>query len=172
MAGVQKCVGLTAAVVTRMKNLKTSGLSAVVGGFVQNLQVEELAKGNRFRKIEVSAAVMAFTPMLIGPPLIFAFAQRTLDSARIFTRLSYLLLLTNPLSLIFQVLPGFMSGLACLGRIQAFLECEIRHDFRLVLPDTRQNSSGSEAASTPHITITDGNFGWEADKFACAILIS
>ncbi|KAH7370165.1 putative ABC multidrug transporter [Rhexocercosporidium sp. MPI-PUGE-AT-0058] len=165
MAGVQKRVGLTATVITRMKNLKASGLSTVIGGFVQHLRVEELAKGNRFRKIEVCAAVMAFTPLMIGPPLTFAFAQRALDAARIFTSLSYLMLLTNPLSLIFQVLPGFMSGLACLGRIQAFLECEARHDFRLLAPDTRDNLSGSEAAPMTHITITEGNFGWEANKF-------
>lgn len=166
MAGVQKRVGLTDTAITKMKALKTSGLSTAVGDLVQKLRVEELAKGNRFRKIETCAAVIAFTPMMVGPVLTFAFAHRTLDTARIYTSLSYLLLLTNPLSMIFQLLPGFISALACLGRIQAYLECEDRHDPRLALADLRQDSSATEEGllPPPHITITDGKFGWADDN--------
>lgn len=156
MSGVQKRVGVTATAITKMKALKTSGLSTAVGDLVQKLRVEELAKGNRFGKIEACAAVIAFTPMMVGPVLTFGFAQRTLDTARIYTSLSYLLLLTNPLSMIFQLLPGFISGLACLGRIQAYLECDNRHDPRLAVADLRQDfpAADKECASPPHITIT------------------
>ncbi|KAF3069773.1 Multidrug resistance-associated protein 1 [Daldinia childiae] len=175
MAGVQKRVGMTATVIASMKNLKISGLSAAVSDFVQNLRVEELAAGSRFRKIGIIAALFGYIPFLLGPPLTFAFAQRTLDSARIFTSLSYLLLLTGPLSQVFQNIPQLLSGLACLGRIQAFLECETRHDFREVLADMRRNSEktqadtiplfGSELDSAHPIVIRNGKFGWEAGKF-------
>lgn len=176
MAGVQKRVGLTATVIASMKNLKISGLSAAISDFVQKLRVEELAAGARFRKIAIFAALLGFTPLLLGPPLTFAFAQRTLDASRMFTSLSYLLLLTNPLSQIFQFIPGLLSGLACLGRIQAFLECETRHDFRQVLTDMTRNaekaradtgvSSDSEPVLASPVVIRNGNFGWEQDKFA------
>lgn len=175
MAGVQKRVGLTATVIANMKNLKISGLSSVVRDFVQQLRVDELSAGARFRKIAIVAALFGFTPLLISPPLTFAFAQRTLDASAMFTSLSYLLLLTNPLTTVFQSVPQLLSGLACLGRIQAFLERENRHDFRQVLADMRLASekpaAGSEAGSDPKsdpsnsIVIKNGNFGWEADKF-------
>lgn len=176
MTGVQKRVGLTATVIASMKNLKISGLSSAISGFVQKLRVEELAAGSRFRKIAIIAALFAYIPLLISPPLTFAFAQRTLDAARIFTSLSYLLLLTNPLSHVFQNIPQLISGLACLGRIQAFLECETRHDFREVLADMRLNAEktqvdtvaplDSELGLEHPVVITNGNFGWEVDTFA------
>ncbi|KAI7978013.1 hypothetical protein EIK77_009553 [Talaromyces pinophilus] len=176
MEGVQKRVGLTATVIASMKNLKISGLSDAVGDFVQKLRVEELAAGTRFRRIYIVAAIFAFVPLLISPPLTFAFSQRTLGVSRIFTSLSWLLLLTNPLSQVFQSIPEVLSGLACLGRIQAFLESEDRHDFRHVLADTKRKleavpvdvaaSSGSETEPAHPVIITNGNFGWEANKFA------
>ncbi|EED19910.1 ABC multidrug transporter, putative [Talaromyces stipitatus ATCC 10500] len=174
MAGVQKRVGLTATVIANMKNLKISGLSGAVGDFVQRLRVEELASATQFRRILIIAALFGFFPMLISPPLTFAFAQRTLDVSRIFTSLSWLLLLTNPLSQIFQSVPSLLSGLACLGRIQEFLECEDRHDFREILADIGRNSgmapanvmvsSASELEKSHPVIIINGDFGWEADK--------
>lgn len=174
MAGVQKRVGLTATVISYMKNLKISGLSTTIRDFIQRLRVEELAAGARLRKIGIIAAVFGFTPLLFGPPLTFAFAQRTLDSTRLFTSLSYLLLLTNPLQQIFESIPQVISGLACLGRIQAFLECETHSDFREVLADMRRNSEkASNVASvnqgldlTDPIVVGNGKFGWEENKFA------
>ncbi|KAI7783325.1 hypothetical protein LA080_012080 [Diaporthe eres] len=175
MAGVQKRVGLTATVIASMKNVKISGLSDAVRDFVQKLRVEELAAGARFLKIAIIAALFGFTPLLISPPLTFAFAQKTLDASTMFTSLSYLLLLTNPLSQVFQSVPQLLGGLACLGRIQAFLECEDRHDFRQALADMRLNSeksavdsaavSGSDSDSANPIVINNGSFGWAADKF-------
>ncbi|KAI0802869.1 hypothetical protein GGR55DRAFT_682777 [Xylaria sp. FL0064] len=123
-----------------MKNLKISGLSTTVGDYVQTLRVRELEAGARFRKITIIASVFGYIPFLIGPPLTFAFAQRTLDVPRIFTSLSYLLLLANPLTQLFQSVPQLVSGLACLGRIQAFLEREARHDFRDVATDLMSDS--------------------------------
>ncbi|KAJ5933154.1 hypothetical protein N7516_007643 [Penicillium verrucosum] len=175
MAGVQKRVGLTATVIASMKNLKISGLSITIGDFVQNLRVKELAAGSRFRKILIVAALLGFIPLLVSPPLTFAFTQRTFDASTMFTSLSFLTLLTNPLSQVFQTIPQLVSGLACLGRIQAFLECETRHDFRQVLDDISRNAekpradteflSNSEPGSLHPLVIKGGNFGWEADKF-------
>ncbi|KAF2717369.1 putative ABC multidrug transporter [Polychaeton citri CBS 116435] len=176
MAVVQKRVGLTATAIGNMKNLKLSGLSTAVSDFVQKLRVLELTAGSRFRKIIIIAAIFGYIPFLISPPLTFAFSQRTLNATRMFTSLSYLTLLTQPLTEIFQDIPQFLSGLACLGRIQAFLECETRYDFRDVLTDIERDlekvrvdnkqmyDSGLDSAHP--IVIRNGNFGWEADTFA------
>lgn len=179
MAGVQKRVGLTATVIASMKNLKISGLSGAVGNFVQRLRVDELDAGTRFRKILIVAAGFGFLPILFGPPLTFAASQTQLSVGTMFTSLSYLLLLTDPLVTIFQSIPSILSGLACLSRIQEFLECETRRDFRKILSDIRKEAAlssekrvvGGEdqgegpGADADPIVVSDGNFGWGADKF-------
>ncbi|KAI5212502.1 multidrug resistance-like protein [Aureobasidium subglaciale] len=174
MAGVQKRVGLTATVIGSMKTLKLSGLAGAVSDFIQALRVEELAAGSRFRKLSIVAAVLGFLPLLISPPLTFAFTQRTLNVSRIFTSLSYLTLLTSPLAMIFQAVPQLLSGLACLGRVQAYLECETRVDFRRM--NVRQFQSPEKTANNPEaafdlqsdsqwaIVVRDAAFGWEVDK--------
>jgi ABC-type multidrug transport system fused ATPase/permease subunit len=172
MAGVQKRVGLTATVIAGMKNLKISGLSVAISDFVQNLRVEELAAGARFRKVTIIAALFAFSAQLLSPPLTFAFAQQApQDVSNLFASLSFLTLLTTPLSQIFQAIPELASGLACLGRIQAFLERERRQDFRKVYADLETNVENTRKArldnpeSAYAIVVKDGKFGWEADKF-------
>ncbi|GKZ96816.1 hypothetical protein AnigIFM59636_011334 [Aspergillus niger] len=175
MTGVQKRVGLTATVIASMKNLKISGLSAAIGDFVQRLRVEELAAGARFRQLAITAALFAYIPQLISPPLTFAFTTRTLDVTRVFTSLSFLTLLTSPLSQVFQSIPGVVSALACLGRIQTFLECETHYDFRQVcakitneagdIGEKAKIPSDESLGGLPHVAIKNGWFGWEANKF-------
>ncbi|KAG2012494.1 hypothetical protein GB937_007089 [Aspergillus fischeri] len=170
MSAVQKRVGLTATVIASMKSLKISGLAGPVAEYVQRLRVDELAAGARYRRIMIIAAVFAYIPQLISPPLTFAFAQKTLNASTMFTSLSFLTLVTAPLSQLFQSIPELVSGLACLGRIQVFLEMEPRQDYRQPLVEAQ--SCGMEKSSkqlnlkpTDCIVIRDANFGWKADKF-------
>ncbi|XRM48571.1 hypothetical protein ABZX51_011487 [Aspergillus tubingensis] len=162
MSGVQKRVGLTATVIASMKSLKVSGLAGPVTEYVQQLRVDELAAGARYRRIMIIAAVFAFMPQLISPPLTFAFAEKTLNASTMFTGLSFLTLLTQPLSQLFQSVPELVSGLACLGRIQAFLELEPRRDYRQPLVEAQ--SGGLEKTSN-YIAIRAASFGWKPDKF-------
>ncbi|CAG8983983.1 hypothetical protein HYALB_00009585 [Hymenoscyphus albidus] len=172
MTGVQERVGLTASVIAGMKNLKISGLATAVSDYVQSLRVKGLAAGARIRKIFIIAALLGYIPLLIGPPITFAFSQRSFDVAKVFTILSFLTLLTKPLCQIFQSTPEIISGLACLGRIQAFLESGDRHNFRQVNGDRRPNLE-KEAVASPLLVknlsyafmIENGCFGWEAGKF-------
>lgn len=173
MNGVQKRVGLTATVISSMKNIKMSGLAGPVTAFVQKLRVDELAAGAKFRKIYIIAALLGFIPLLLSPPLTLAFAQKELDATRMFTSLAYLLLLTSPLSDIFQMVPQLMSAVACLGRIQSFLECETRSDYRRFLTDAaleEASTNSTTPTSNEHvqnaITVTDGSFGWKENDFA------
>ncbi|RBR06588.1 uncharacterized protein FIESC28_10983 [Fusarium coffeatum] len=176
MNGVQKRVGLTATVISSMKNIKMSGLAGPVTAFVQKLRVDELAAGAKFRKIYIIAALLGFIPLLLSPPLTLAFAQKELDATRMFTSLAYLLLLTTPLSDIFQMVPQLVSAVACLGRIQSFLECETRSDYRQFLTDAAleeaftNNTAPSSSTPNEHvqntITVTSGSFGWKENTFA------
>lgn len=168
MSLVQKRVGLTATVIASMKNLKISGLSSSVRTFVQKLRVEELTAGVQYRKIYIGAALLGFIPLLISPALTFAFTQSKLDSSKVFTSLSFLTLMTQPLSQIFQTIPEVISALACIGRIQAFMECETREDFRKVTASFEKSEKDLldlESSSGFEAVIENGSFGWEQDKF-------
>ncbi|GKZ21921.1 hypothetical protein AbraIFM66951_007309 [Aspergillus brasiliensis] len=162
MSEVQKRVGLTATVIASMKSIKVSGLAGPVTEYVQQLRVDELAAGVRYRRIMIIAAIFAFIPQLISPPLTFTFAQKTLNASTMFTGLSFLTLLTQPLSQLFQSVPELVSGLACLGRIQAFLELEPRRDYREPLGEAQ---SGGLEKDSNYIVIRDASFGWKPDKF-------
>jgi ABC-type multidrug transport system fused ATPase/permease subunit len=174
MAGVQQRVGLTATVIGSMKSIKLSGLSEAVADYVQKLRVEELTAGSRFRKMTLIAAFLGFVPFFVGPPLTFAFTKKTLDVSRTFTSLSYMTLLTSPLTQIFQAIPQVMSGLACLGRVQAYLECETHEDFRKMSKKCLHSQEKAMAGSGNGLSnsdlrwamdIKDAKFGWEQEKY-------
>lgn len=74
---------------------------------------------------------------------------------------------------LFQSVPSMLGALACLGRIQAFLEKDEREDFRLDYWGSpsekegaqRQTSSDSESKGADQVlSISGGNFGWSEDK--------
>lgn len=162
MSLVQKRVALIATDIASMKNLKISGLSSSVSIFVQKLRVQELAAGVLYRQVYIGAALLGFIPLLISPALTFAFSQSKLSSSSVFTSLSFLTLMTQPISQIFQCIPEVISGLACIGRIQAFMECESHEDFRKVAASFEK---GSDPASESEVVIENGSFGWEKDIF-------
>jgi ATP-binding cassette subfamily C (CFTR/MRP) protein 1 len=168
MSKIQKRVGLTSTVITNMKNLRISGLTAPVEEAIQDLRLDELKTGSKFRMVQVAAASLASVPMWFAPLFTFAVTSHSLDVTTIFTSISYLNLLANPLSYVFQMLPQVISALACLNRIQAFLEKEPRDDFREIAEPTvveKQSVTTSSDISTPAIRIEQGSFGWSDDTF-------
>lgn len=170
MSAVQKRVGLTATVIASMKNLKISGLSTAVSDFVQQTRTEELVAGTTFRKITILAALFGFLPSFLGPALTFALARRPLDAARMFSSLSWLLLLTSPLGQIFQAIPQILAGLVCIGRIQTFLASDNINDHRELFSPRRGGLergpivNDTESRLRNLLIIRDCQFGWEKDK--------
>ncbi|CCF42960.1 ABC transporter [Colletotrichum higginsianum] len=190
MAQIQKRVGLTANVISNMKYLRISGITGPVADFVQKMRVEEMRIGNQFRWLIIVTAIAALAPNIVSPAVTFVFAQSRLDTTTIFTAFSFLVLLNNPLGLLFQSVPNMIAGFTCLGRIQKFLEVESRVDYRqsahpsgwndgqsegsaykdsmegipLQLLDKSTLQSSESSPPIPAITIVDGSFGWTADK--------
>lgn len=176
MEQIQKRVGLTSTVVGQMKNLKMSGLAAPIGKLVQQMRVDELRAGARFRVILSFTATLGVTPLCLSPVMVFAFATRTLGVTNIFTSMSYIVLLATPLSVLFQSIPTLMAAFTCLDRIQVFLEREDRRDFRVAISapsqdessttDSLGDSGGNKAigSSSYTIEISGGSFGWSSDR--------
>jgi len=173
---IQKRVGLTSNAIAQMKQLKISGLATPVEEAIQAMRVEELKTGNKFRQLLTVGVICAYVPVCLSPVLTFGIAGKTLDIITIFTSLSYIFLLCNPMSNLLMAVPTFVASFTCLARIQKFLEADTRVDFRESSADAAQSQSVPEeksgggedtAAAIPRplgVNINSGNFGWEADK--------
>lgn len=165
MAKIQKRVGLTANVISNMKHLKISGLAAHVEDLIQGMRVDELKAASRFRSVYVVAITLGFLPIALCPVMTFAVTSRTLDATTIFTSMSYLLLLADPLSYIFQNTPNLLAAFTCLERIQDFLEQDPRHDYRIIETDVESSDGGeTERKRATAVSISSSSFGWELDK--------
>jgi ATP-binding cassette subfamily C (CFTR/MRP) protein 1 len=105
-------------------------------------------------------------------------AGESLDAARMFTSLSLLSLLTQPLSQTFQRIPAFLSAIGCFQRIQDFLQTETKSDHRLMINSPTDTDSfqaleadgdnielqslrPAEMATDP-IVVRNGTFGWSS----------
>ncbi|KAI2464664.1 ABC multidrug transporter [Annulohypoxylon bovei var. microspora] len=167
MAGVQKRVGLTSGVIANMKNIRISGLTNPIVRFVEKLRVDELEAGSNFRKLMLVCAVFAFIPLLLSPAITFGVARRSLDATKLFTSLSYLLLMSTPLNMLFQRMPQMAAGVACLSRIRNFLEREGHNDFRIFTARSGRDTeklSVDQSNKLPVVMIKNGSFGWKPDK--------
>lgn len=164
MQAIQKRVGHTASVIRNMKHLKISGLTKPVEYAIQKLRVDEIKAGGEFRVFLIYTVAISFTPVFLGPVLSFAVTTRHLNATTIFTSLSYLLLLLEPLSSIFQNAPQLLVGFSCLSRIQNFLVREPRHEFRQFIKSglTSEKEEVDEKQSLS-VDIRNGNFGWEKE---------
>lgn len=90
-------------------------------------------------QIQITDIRQAFVPVQLSPVITFGIFVaisssdgQGLDTTRIFTSLSLLLLLASPLSQLFQAISQMFAAVACISRIQNFLEAEPRGDHRLV----------------------------------------
>ncbi|ORY68183.1 ATPase-like protein [Pseudomassariella vexata] len=171
MDKIQRRVGTTANVISNMKHLKISGLAGPVRDLIQNMRVDELKSASKFRIIYVTVIIFGYIPMALCPVVTFAVTSRTLDITTIFTSLSFLLLLADPLGYLFQNTPNLLAAFACLERIQNFLEAEPRVDIRQSRRIDQKSDSGEgsgaddrEDKSGSAIMVSHGQFGWAPDK--------
>ncbi|PYI12622.1 P-loop containing nucleoside triphosphate hydrolase protein [Aspergillus sclerotiicarbonarius CBS 121057] len=166
MEQIQKRVALTATVIASMKHLKISGLADPVETAIQKLRLHELDVGRGFRRLQIGALFLAFLPNLLAPPITLAATGRTLNNLAIFTSTAYLTLLTIPLSDVFRSVAPLMSALACLGRIQSFLEDSPRIDFRDPTNNDTEKITREPSPCGPAIEVVDGQFGWKEGQQA------
>ncbi|KAJ4299500.1 hypothetical protein N0V90_004745 [Kalmusia sp. IMI 367209] len=190
MARIQTRVGMTSKVIENIKQVKIAGMAESMEKLIRNLRTDELAVGNKFRKVQVVAATIAFSPQALSSVFAFALAGRNLNVTTTYESLSYMILLSSPLASLFQEVPNIIATFTCLQRIQAFLEVESRQDFRIPLdivqcgqrfsPEhaTTSNFERAEtfgpngssppddpiANSEPVLTVTNASFGWRADE--------
>jgi ABC-type multidrug transport system fused ATPase/permease subunit len=136
---IEKRVGITSNILGHMKGIKMLGLSKKLTEYVQNLRIHELNYAQRFRTVSAVTAGLAFAPNAFGPVATFAFYAvisardgSTVDAPRLFTSLSLLILITQPLFAFFEDIVSFRTTFGCADRIETFLVAQTRLDNRLV----------------------------------------
>ncbi|KAK6517411.1 hypothetical protein TWF281_004068 [Arthrobotrys megalospora] len=189
MEELQKRTGITSSIMGSLKGIKMLGLSDKLTNLVQRLRVDEVTASKKFRMLAVYSSTLAYFPMMLSPVVTFAIyigvALRngtTLDAQRMFTSLSLLMLITQPLFGVFQDIFEFMSSLGCLERIEAFLKRDTKSDHRLLSPEATLSVPRGEASTNSIeleqftiqrvetldgedniLEVRDASFGWNKD---------
>ncbi|KAK6542686.1 hypothetical protein TWF694_006630 [Orbilia ellipsospora] len=188
MGAIQKRTGITSSVMGSLKGIKMLGLSKKLTKLVHQLRIDEVKTSSHFRILAVYMSTLAMVPMMLSPVVTFAIflavAARnntSLDTTRMFTSISLLILITQPLFAIFEDIFMFRSSMGCFERIQDFLKKETRIDSRVIT--TLQPGSVDEnpfiepgeldALNTQVITnelpgsvileVEHGSFGWKQE---------
>ncbi|KAF3102920.1 hypothetical protein TWF706_005048 [Orbilia oligospora] len=189
MEELQKRTGITSSIMGSLKGIKMLGLSKKLTDLVQKLRIDEVTASKKFRILAVYCSTLAYFPMMLSPVVTFAIYlgvvlrnNTTLDAQRMFTSLSLLMLITQPLFGVFQDIFEFMSSLGCLERIEAFLNKETKSDHRLLsleattrVADNQRSENDIELdqlaiqrvenldGEETIVEVRDASFGWKKD---------
>ncbi|TLD27952.1 canalicular multispecific organic anion transporter 2 [Venturia nashicola] len=128
---VQNRVALTSTMLSNMKTVKMMGYTNYIANTIQAARMSELAASKTFRKFMTVINSIVLIPKQLSAPftfMVFVLAVQHgreaggLTASRAFTSLTIIELITTPLGLALQAISSVTSSLACLDRIQAYLQ--------------------------------------------------
>ncbi|KAK4076517.1 hypothetical protein Purlil1_12630 [Purpureocillium lilacinum] len=189
----QKRVGITSAMIGHIKSIKMSGLAQQLSTTIAALRVEEIKASRPFRVFGSITSAVAQVPVLIAPPVAFAMFQgvaartgEVLDATKLFSALSFIILLAQPLFWMFEVVLDLSAAFGAFERIQKFLVEQTRIEYRdagLVqtvrealdeegsgqiemqrLPVGAASIGNSSQNTRMTVSVHDACFSWTADK--------
>ncbi|KAK2932439.1 AAA ATPase domain [Fusarium oxysporum f. sp. vasinfectum] len=188
----QKRVGITSAMIGHIKSIKCSGLAQNLSDTILNLRADEIKASRPFRIVSSVTSAIAQVPLLMSPVAAFALFQgvasnsgETLDATRLFSALSLIILLAQPLFFMFEVILDMSAALGAFERIQIFLTQESQRDSRqqqsvveLNAPDQGNRdsielrmlrepsltSAANSSMSDVVIQVSDVNISWSEDR--------
>ncbi|KXH60239.1 hypothetical protein CSAL01_11379 [Colletotrichum salicis] len=145
---VQKRIGITSAMIGHIKSIKMSGLTQKLSQTLADLRLAEMRAATPFRVIGAVTSAVAQVPLMIAPVVAFAMYTtiaskngQVLDATKLFAALSLIILLSQPLFWMFEVVLDMSAALGCFNRIEKYLSEPPRAGYRN-LP------SGSSAGSS------------------------
>ncbi|KAH8899624.1 hypothetical protein GQ53DRAFT_873990 [Thozetella sp. PMI_491] len=122
LAAIQRRVGLTADIISNITTVKMLGMQESVTDQVQRSRASEINGSKQVRIMVTLAGILGYAPLLLTPAVTFASTNQDLTFTRAFTSLAYLQLLSSPLAELFQMIPQLMGSIACLERVQKYIE--------------------------------------------------
>lgn len=150
---MQKRIAITSSMLLNIRSIRMTGLSKITMDRIQQERVHETDKMSKFRWYIVWQNTVQNVPWALAPAVTFAVVAlskpESLDTAKIFTSLSIITLLTDPAAKLLSAVPATASSLGCIDRIQAFLLSKPRKDYRRLLraQNVPSTSFGSQDAS-------------------------
>ncbi|KPM35071.1 ABC transporter C family member 3 [Neonectria ditissima] len=177
----QKRVGkyrITSAMIGHIKSIKMSGLAQMLSSTIANLRVEEIKASRPFRVVGSITSSIAQVPLLLSPVAAFAMFQgvaaqssKTLDATRLFSALSLIILLAQPLFWMFEVLLDMSAAFGAFERIEKFLVQDSRREYRhvhpAVVPETsHEHDAESIELQTLRNSTDSAPLGMISDDFA------
>ncbi|KAK8047506.1 P-loop containing nucleoside triphosphate hydrolase protein [Apiospora saccharicola] len=130
MKVLEKRVAITSSLLGSVKSVKMLGWATRSTELIQQLRLAEILSARKFRLMLLGVVTVSFLPVTLAPVLTFGVVaaqshrgdgDTILGSNRIFTTLSLLALITQPLDLIFAFVPEILAGVACFQRIEDYL---------------------------------------------------
>ncbi|UNI21624.1 hypothetical protein JDV02_007600 [Purpureocillium takamizusanense] len=129
--------GITSAMIGHIKGIKMLGLAQQLSTTIAALRVEEIKASRPFRVIGSITSAVAQVPLLLAPPVAFAMFQgvaaqtgEVLDATKLFSALSFIILLAQPLFWMFEVVLDLSAAFGAFERIQTFLIEQARAEHR------------------------------------------
>jgi ATP-binding cassette subfamily C (CFTR/MRP) protein 1 len=136
-------LGVTSAMIGHIKSIKCSGLTQNLSDTIIGLRADEIKASRPFRIVSSVTSAIAQVPLLMSPVAAFALFQgvatnssETLDATRLFSALSLIVLMAQPLFFMFEAILDMSAALGAFERIQTFLTQESRLDPREMQPDS------------------------------------
>ncbi|KAK7997070.1 hypothetical protein PG989_005110 [Apiospora arundinis] len=134
---VQRRVGTTSKMLGHIKGIKMSGFAKRLEASINQMRADEIKAAAPFRLISSVSATIAQIPVLLAPVATFAFfaivalrTGQTFEATRLFSSLSFVILLAAPLFGTLEAIFNAFSALACFDRIQKYLNKQPRQDGR------------------------------------------
>ena len=146
-----------------MKSIKMSGLGQRLGNTIAKLRKDEIDAAAPFRRMSALTSALAQVPLLISPVVAFAFftigaisSGESLQATRMFSSLSLIILLGQPLFWMFEAVLDIMAAAGCFKRIEKYLSLASRADRRadavtISSHPSDNGSGGSTAQLSPRL---------------------
>lgn len=154
----QKRVTITSSMLGSMKGIKLSGLTQGLESIIVTLRLDEIRSSADFRLLGAYTSTIALFPMMLSPVLAFAIytanalsGGSALDVSRLFTSLSTMVLLSQPLFSLFGSIVNSRAAIGCFDRIEQYLLSPSRRDYR------QKAFVHKQAAEVPEIHSDDEN---------------
>ncbi|KAK4063525.1 uncharacterized protein Triagg1_9402 [Trichoderma aggressivum f. europaeum] len=133
---IQTRVSVTSSMLGQIKGIKMMGRSDYMAQTIQSFRGFELDMSKKLRTMlawatSLSSAVNQLSPIVVIAVAVFwAKGSSDFRASDIFTTLSIVILVSQPISNLVESYPVCISGLACWGRIQSFLLLREKADHR------------------------------------------
>ncbi|EGX95333.1 ATP-binding cassette transporter, putative [Cordyceps militaris CM01] len=166
LAAVEQRLARTKRMLSSLKAVKMLSASDRMHSSITALRRAELAVAWPFRRLQIITTAISYSSITLSPPLVFGVyvamtsGNHGLDVSKLFSSLTLISLLANPVMHLCQAIPALGAAHGCMARIQTFLELDEHRDRRTTM-------SPSKDADTPEqvlLSLKNVSLGWLAGK--------